>query len=58
MLIMTLPNREYGIEAQIVKNNRGYGVRLYDTDAEEFLPMMKIFKILDKAVEYAKKCVR
>lgn len=56
-------NIDYGMKAVIVENNTGYAVKLIDIDANETLPMVRIFpysleKALERAIAYAKSLVQ
>jgi hypothetical protein len=53
-----LKNNEYGIAAQVYQNARGqWVVRLIDTDADEILPVLKLFDTEDKALAFAQQCI-
>lgn len=55
--VATYLNEEYGIAALVTKVSRGYAVTLLDTDAEEIVPMVRIFpfNMLAQAIVYAKQ---
>jgi len=56
-ILKTLENVEYGIEVTIRANHKGYAVKLRDTDADEYLPEIRIYPTLDAAIQYAEKLV-
>jgi hypothetical protein len=56
--IHTATSTFYGIEACVHVHVRGYSVVLRDTDADEFLPTVRIFPTLGPAVDYADLAVR
>lgn len=49
-------NKEDGIEGRVFEHTKGeYTITLYDLDAEETLPTMRILKDYDEACKLAKK---
>ncbi len=54
----TFANKEYGIEAKVMKMTLGYSVTLTDTDANETLPSRRIYKTETEAIAYAKGLVK
>ncbi len=62
--ISTFANREYGIESHVVGvtdrtgDMIGYGVKLKDTDANQFLEITKVFPNEKDANDYAKHLVK
>ena len=58
-VIKKIANTEYGIEAQIAEIEAGYSVTIFDTDAQEFIGMCKIYPPTDydKALAFAETIV-
>lgn len=50
-------SKEYGIKAIVFKHVNGIAVQVKDTDADMFVPIIKIFPEMEDAVEYAQVCV-
>lgn len=55
MIIETYPNERDGIEARIAFRKDGFAVTLYDTDAEQTVPVIRVFGCLESARAYAHK---
>lgn len=53
----TFRNEEMGIEAQVTKTSRGFLLRLFDVDAEEYYPIKKFFPEEEAAVKAAKEAI-
>lgn len=51
--IAKFANAEFGIESKVVTGSHGFHVTLRDTDADEFVPMVKCFKNEGDARQYA-----
>lgn len=45
-----------GYEVRVFLNQFGYTVGIYDTDADEMVPVLKSFPTLDAAIAYAETC--
>jgi hypothetical protein len=51
-------NIEYGIEATIAPYYKGgFSVAIKDTDADQYLPMAKVFSTLEAAIACAREAV-
>ena len=55
MILKSFENVADGYKVLIVKNIHGYGVNIYDLDAEEYFGVIKIFPDINDAIKYAKK---
>jgi len=56
-LIATYPNDQYGIEARVYHDDRGYNVELVDTDADARVVMYLRHNTLAEAVVKAKHLI-
>ena len=52
-IIEIIPRAEDGYEVQITQSERGFGVTVFDTDAEEFIGFVKFFPSAEDAMAYA-----
>lgn len=54
---LTFTNKSDGLESRVVKTQKGWKVTFHDTDADEQLPIIKVFPDRNKAVKMAKSFV-
>ncbi len=52
-IIKIITRAEDGYEVQITQSERGFGVTIFDTDAEEFIGFVKLFPSAEAAITYA-----
>ena len=52
-IIEIITRAEDGYEVQITQSERGFGVTVFDTDAEEFIGFVKFFPSAEDAMTYA-----
>lgn len=52
-IIKIIPHTEDGYEVHVAKGELGFGVTIYDTDAEMFLGIVKFFPTVERALAYA-----
>lgn len=59
--IIEYRNYEHGINAQVFERfyngTAKYGVRVFDSEACEFVPSIKFFASVEDAKTYAKRCL-
>ena len=52
-IIEIITRAEDGYEVRITQSERGFGVTVFDTDAEEFIGFVKFFPSAEDAMTYA-----
>ena len=52
-IIEIITRAEDGYEVRITQSERGFGVTVFDTDAEEFIGVVKFFPSAEDAMAYA-----
>ena len=52
-IVKIIPRAEDGYEVQITQSERGFGVTVFDTDAEEFIGFVKFCPSAEDAMAYA-----
>lgn len=55
-IIETIKNEADGLTVFVARIDKGYSVAIRDDDAEEFVPLVQIFKNLELALEFARTC--
>lgn len=57
MIITKYVNEADGFEVLVVKNDKGFGVNIFDLDAQDYVGSIVIFPEFQNAIKFAKQCV-